>query len=167
MRLCASSSPCRTSDSSCTHCGLGLVKEAVAQCFVYFWCLVCFASEKPYSYKCFIFVSSFFFPPGLQQHGIWRLQSLDDVSLPASLWGQCHLHCADGKQTLTGSKWLTRRAAAFAICRVATTQLLPADPCLFHTVFAAACAKKGGCWRPLLTRNLLSSEQEAFHFPAH
>lgn len=50
-----------------------------------------------------IFVS-FFFPQGFSSTASEGFASLDDLSLPTSLWGQCHLPVTDGKQTGTGSK---------------------------------------------------------------
>lgn len=107
-------SPCRTSDSPCTHCELCLVQEAVAHCFVYLWCFVCFASVEHYSEQCVDFnFFFFFFPEGFSSMASEGFASLDDLSLPTSLWGQCHLPVTDRKQTGTGSKWVTQSHVVF------------------------------------------------------
>lgn len=55
----------------------------------------------------------FFFPEGFSSMASEGFASLDDLSLPTSLWGQCHLPVTDGKQTGTGSKWVTQSHVVF------------------------------------------------------
>lgn len=54
-----------------------------------------------------------FSPQGFSSTASEGFTSLDDLSLPTSLWGQCHLPVTDGKQTGTSSKWVTQSHAAF------------------------------------------------------
>lgn len=112
----AALSTCRTPDSPRTHCGLHSVQEAVAHNFVYhLQCLVCFASVEHYSEQCFDFCFFFFFfsPWGFSSTASEGFTSLDDLSLPTSLWGQRHLHATDSKQTGTGREWVTQSHSVF------------------------------------------------------
>lgn len=61
-----------------THCELCLVQEAVAHCFVYLWCFVCFASVEHYSEQCADF-NFFFF--SLRASAAWHLKALQALMI--------------------------------------------------------------------------------------
>lgn len=60
-----------------------------------------------------VFDFSFYSPQGFSSTASEDFTSLDNLSFPTSLWGQCHFPVTDRKQTGTGSKWVTQSHAAF------------------------------------------------------
>lgn len=75
------------------------------------FCLFCISGALLWTMFWFLFL--FPAPQGFSSTASEGFVSLDDLSLPTSLWGRCHLPAADGKQTGTGSKWVTQSHVAF------------------------------------------------------
>lgn len=86
------------------------MQEAVAHYFVYLCCVVCFASVKHYSEQCFDF---YFFPPGLQQHSIWRLHKPWWFKPPNHLARSVSPPCYRREADRHKEQWVTQSHAAF------------------------------------------------------
>lgn len=90
---------------------LGAGSSCSLFCLSLMFCLFCISGAPLWTMFWFLFL--FFSPQGFSSTASEGFASLDDLSLPTSLWGQCHLPVTDGKQTGTGSKWVTQSHAAF------------------------------------------------------